>query len=261
MSAMSLAPREFRFTGKVAVVTGAASGLGRASACAFAREGASVLVADINEQGGTETVDLIHRAGGEAFFVRTDLREPRDIESMVEAAASRYGKLDIAHNNAGILGHSSDVVECSEEEWQLVLATNLTSVWRCLKHEIPHMKKNGGAIVNTSSIGGRFAAPNSSAYISAKHGVIGLTRSAALDFGPYGIRVNALLPGAINTPMLGPAAEGALMPLQSMIQRIPLRRISEPREQADAVLWLCSGEASFVTGIALVVDGGITMQV
>lgn len=251
-----------RFEGRVAIVTGAASGLGRASARTFAGAGAKVAVIDLDEAGAAETVASIEAAGGEALFVRADVSRAEEVEAMVAQVVARFGRLDVAHNNAGILGYSNNVVDCGVDEWSKVVAVNMTSVWLCMKFQIPQMQATGGgAIVNTASIGGMFAAENSAAYMAAKHGVIGLTRSAAIDFGPANIRVNALLPGAVDTPMLGPAVNAANMAMQGMIARIPLRRISTPEEQADAAVWLCSNEASFVTGIALVVDGGITMQV
>jgi NAD(P)-dependent dehydrogenase (short-subunit alcohol dehydrogenase family) len=197
------------FHGKVALVTGGASGIGRAAALAFAREGAKVVVADIAEAAGRSTVTEITRGGGEARFALTNVLDPKDIKAMVAVAVSEFGRLDFAFNNAGDRGGSTNVVDCTEQEWDHVMNLNLKSVWWCMKYEIPAMPKGGGgAIVNTSSGLGNFAGPNMASYTTSKHAVIGLTRSAAVDFGPLNIRVNALLPGATDTPMLAPAGHG-----------------------------------------------------
>lgn len=248
------------FQDKVALVTGGASGIGRATAIAFAREGARVVIADIAEEGGRDTLQLIKDKGGEAEFVRADMTKHTDIRAMVATAVSKFGRLDCAFNNAGHRGGSTNVVDCTEEEWDLVLGLNLKAVWLCMKYEIPELLKvGGGAIVNTSSGLGNFAAPQTASYASSKHGVIGLTRSAAVDFGPKNIRVNALLPGATDTPMLAPAAKGSSLKLQDMANRIPLRRLGTSEDQAEAVIWLCSDRSAFVSGLSLVADGGLSV--
>jgi NAD(P)-dependent dehydrogenase (short-subunit alcohol dehydrogenase family) len=248
------------FAGKVALVTGGASGIGRATAIAFAREGARVMIADIAEEGGRETLQIITARGGETEFIRADMLCHDDIRRMVASTVARFGRLDCAFNNAGHRGGSTNVVDCSEQEWDLVLGLNLKAVWLCMKYEIPELLKNGGgAIVNTSSGLGNFAAPLTAAYTTSKHGVVGLTRSAAVDYGPKNIRINALLPGATDTPMLAPAAQGSNLRIQDMTQRIPLRRLGTPEDQAEAVLWLCSEHSAFVTGLSLISDGGLSV--
>ncbi|MET0497944.1 MAG: glucose 1-dehydrogenase [Steroidobacteraceae bacterium] len=249
-----------QFENKVALVTGGASGIGRATAIAFAREGAHVLVADIAEEGGRETVQMIADKGGEAEFFRADMLKHDDIRNMVAHAVTRFGRLDCAFNNAGHRGGSTNAVDCTEEEWDMVLGLNLKAVWLCMKYEIPELlKAGGGAIVNTSSGLGNFAAPLTNSYSTSKHAVVGLTRAAAVDFGPKNIRVNALLPGATDTPMLAPAAKGSNLKIQDMAQRIPLRRLGTAEDQAEAVLWLCSDRSAFVSGLSLISDGGLSV--
>jgi NAD(P)-dependent dehydrogenase (short-subunit alcohol dehydrogenase family) len=248
------------FDGKVALVTGGSSGIGRAASLAFAREGARVVVADVAEDGGRETVNAITKAGGEACFVRADMLSHDDIKRMVATTVKEFGRLDAAFNNAGHRGGSSNVVDCTEEEWDMVLGLNLKAVWLCMKYEIPEMlKAGGGAIVNTSSGLGNFAAPLTASYTTSKHAVVGLTRSAAIDFGPNNIRVNALLPGATDTPMLAPAGQGSNLKLEAMTQRIPLRRLGLAQDQAEAVVWLCSSRSAFVSGLSLISDGGLSV--
>ncbi|WP_129778391.1 glucose 1-dehydrogenase [Peristeroidobacter soli] len=248
------------FRDKVALVTGGASGIGRATALAFAREGARVVVADIAEAGGRETVKAIGEQGGEALFQRADMLKPADIREMVAATVARFGRLDCAFNNAGHRGGSTNVVDCTEQEWDMVLGLNLKAIWLCMKYQIPEMLKvGGGAIVNTSSGLGNFAAPLTASYSTSKHAVIGLTRSAAVDFGPKNIRINALLPGATDTPMLAPAAQGSNLKLQDMANRIPLRRLGTAEDQAEAVIWLCSERAAFTHGLSLICDGGLSV--
>jgi NAD(P)-dependent dehydrogenase (short-subunit alcohol dehydrogenase family) len=251
------------FKGKIALVTGGGSGIGRASALAFARNGAKVVVADISTEGGQQTEQMIKKAGGEAFFIKTDVSKSADVSAMVNKTIEKYGRLDCAHNNAGILvrGPEADTVHHSEEDWDRVIDINLKGVWLCMKYEIPHMLKQGkGAIVNTSSIAGLVALAESLAYNASKHGVIGLTRAAALEYSQRGVRVNAVCPGFINTPMLGTSVdvdETEIKALAEFIKRdMPLGRRGNPEEVAEAVVWLCSDAASFVTGHALAVDGG-----
>jgi NAD(P)-dependent dehydrogenase (short-subunit alcohol dehydrogenase family) len=245
------------FAGKVALVTGAGAGIGRASAQAFAREGASVVVADLDAGGGEETVRLIAEAGGQAVFVRTDVGVPEQVEAMVQAAVDAFGGLDYAHNNAGIASGGRPVAEFLDEEWNRVLAVMLTGVYHCLKAEIPRMlERGGGAIVNTASGAGLVGFPGQAAYVAAKHGVIGLTKVAALDYGSKGVRVNALCPGTARTPMVDtavandPSLEAYLAGLH------PIGRIARAEEIAGGAVWLCSDAASFVLGHALAVDGG-----
>jgi NAD(P)-dependent dehydrogenase (short-subunit alcohol dehydrogenase family) len=243
--------------GKVAVVTGAAMGIGRASALVFAREGASVVVADIDDEGGRETVALVEAAGGQASFVHADVSAKIEVAAMVAHAVDTYGGLDCAHNNAGIAAPLAPLADYPDEAWDRTLAVMLTGVYHCLKMEIPAMlARGGGAIVNTSSGTGLVAYPEQPAYTAAKHGVIGLTKVAALDYGSKGIRVNAVCPGTARTPMVDraladvPALDGHLRALH------PIGRIGEASEVAEAAVWLCTPAASFILGVALPVDGG-----
>lgn len=244
------------FDGKVALVTGGSSGIGRASALAFAREGATVVVADVDIEGGEETAHLISGAGGNAAFIRTDVSRAGDVEGLVERTVETYGRLDCAFNNAGIEGTGDSTVDCSEEGWDRVINVNLKGVWLCMKFEIPRLLELGkGAIVNNASVLGLVGArvPD---YVASKHGVVGLTRAAALEYAPTGIRINAVCPGSIRTPMIERYIGGDPAIETQMIADEPLGRIGEPEEIAKAVLWLCSEGASFVTGHAMVVDGG-----
>jgi NAD(P)-dependent dehydrogenase (short-subunit alcohol dehydrogenase family) len=249
------------FDNRVALVTGGASGIGRATALAFAREGAKVVVTDINEEGGRETIEKIRKTGGTAEFYRADMLRADDIRQVVQKTVVRFARLDAAFNNAAHHGRGTDLVECTEDEWDLVLNVNLKAVWLCMKFEIPEMLKvGGGAIVNTSSGAGNFASPNLCSYTTSKHGVVGLSRSAAVDFGPKNIRVNVLLPGATDTPMLEKATRGSASAIDTMRDRIPLKRIGTADEQAEAVVWLCSDRSSFVSGLSLIVDGGLSAR-
>jgi NAD(P)-dependent dehydrogenase (short-subunit alcohol dehydrogenase family) len=241
-----------RHKDKVALVTGAASGIGRATALAFAREGAKVIVADVQEAGGAETVDLIRQQGGEAAFVRCDVSQAAQAEALVAACVEKYGRLDSAHNNAGILGRSASTVECTEANWDSVMAVNLKGVWLCLKYEIAQMLTQGsGAIVNTSSTAGLRGFRNSPAYCASKAGVVLLTQVAALEYVQRGIRVNAVCPGQVDTPMVNrrPGFDTG-----RVVE--PIGRPGLPEEIAEAVMWLCSDAASYMTGVALPVDGG-----
>jgi NAD(P)-dependent dehydrogenase (short-subunit alcohol dehydrogenase family) len=246
--------------GKVALVTGGSSGIGRATSVAFAAEGARVIVADIAVEGGEETVRMIGATGGQACFVRADVSRAAEVETMVGRAVERFGRLDCAFNNAGTEGSGALTAEYREEDGDRTLDINLKGVWLCMKHEIPLMlRQGGGAIVNTSSVFGIVAGRGVSAYVASKHGVAGLTKAAALEYAQTGIRINAVCPGAIRTPLLMrhlPDAEAE----QRVIAREPVGRMGSPEEVAAAVVWLCSEAASFVTGHTMAVEGGYLAQ-
>ena len=246
--------------GKVALVTGGSSGIGRATALCFAKEGAKVVVADMDDKGGAETLGMITDAGGQAIFVKVDVTKAHEIEAMVNKAVETYGRLDCAHNNAGISSASASGLthEVHEDAWDRVMDINLKGVWLCMKYEIPQMlDQRDGVIVNTSSQLGLVAAIGKSAYVAAKHGVAGLTKTAAIEYARKGIRVNAVCPGAINTPMTQCANPADI---ETEIAMHPIGRIGEPEEIAEPVVWLCSDAASFVTGHIMVVDGGFVAQ-
>jgi NAD(P)-dependent dehydrogenase (short-subunit alcohol dehydrogenase family) len=249
--------------GKVALVTGAASGIGRAAAQIFAREGARVVVADVNEEMGHETAELIRQQGGEAVFIPCDVADAGDCEALVRRSVESYDRLDAAFNNAGIEGDlQSRFADGSEANFDRTIAINLKGVWACMKYELRQMfSQGGGAIVNTASVAGLQGVKRGSAYVAAKHGVIGMTKTAALDYATSNIRVNAVCPGMIETPMLqrldqqsGGRVAG------SMARMHPVGRLGAPAEIAEAAVWLCSERASFITGLALPVDGGTTAQ-
>jgi NAD(P)-dependent dehydrogenase (short-subunit alcohol dehydrogenase family) len=246
--------------GKVALVTGAAAGIGRSSARLFAREGAQVVVADIDADGGAETVRLISDAGGEASFVRADVSSRDDVADMVRAAVDKYGALDCAHNNAGFAGGGYPLAEFHDEDWDRAIGIMLTGVYQCMKHEIPVMlERGGGAIVNTASGAGLIGFPGQAAYVASKHGVIGLTKVAALDYGARGIRVNAVCPGTVRTPMVDTAVSNDPALAAHLVSLHPIGRIGKPDEVAEAVVWLCTDASSFVLGAALPVDGGYVL--
>ena len=243
--------------GKVSLITGGGSGIGKASALAFAREGSKVVVADVNVDGGDETVRLIQDTGGEATFVRADVSDASDVSAMVDHAVQTYNRLDCAFNNAGVSGGPGRIHEYTEDDWSRVLDINLTGVWLCLKYEIIQMlNQGGGAIVNTASVMGLVGGSRSPAYGATKHGVVGLTKTAAVDYAQSAIRVNAVCPGYIRTPMI---EQGILLDPggeERVVSRHPMHRLGTPEEIAETVVWLCSDAASFVTGHAMAVDGG-----
>ena len=243
--------------GKVALVTGAAMGIGRASAQVFAREGASVVVADIDDEGGRETVDLIAATGGRASFVHADVSVKAEVYAMVEHAVDTYGGLDCAHNNAGVAAPMVPLADYPDDGWDHTIAVMLSGVYHCMKAEIPRMlERGGGAIVNTASGVGLVGYPNQAAYTASKHGVLGLTKVAALDYGSQGVRVNAICPGTARTPMVDEAIN-QFPGIEDELKKLhPIGRIGEASEIAEAAVWLCTPAASFVLGVALPVDGG-----
>lgn len=247
--------------GKAALVTGGGSGLGRASAIAFARAGATVTVADVDERGGKETAALVfEEAGGDADFVLADVTRPDEVEAMVDRTVARWGHLDCALNNAGTTGASAPTADHTLEDWNRAIALNLTGVFLCLKYEIPAMLEGGGAIVNMASGAGLVGFAGLPAYVASKHGVVGLTRATALEYAANGIRVNAICPGSTRTPMLEGFMGGDPQIERIMTRSVPLGRLGRAEEIAEAVVWLCSDAASFVVGHALAVDGGSVIQ-
>ncbi len=244
--------------GKVALVTGGGSGIGRQACLVFCREGAQVVVSDVTVEGGEETLSLIKQAGGEAVFIKADVAQAAEVEALVAKTVEAYGRLDCAYNNAGIAGRTARVAEDTEENWERILSINLKGVWLCLKYEIAHMlKQGGGAIVNTASGAGLIGVRRTGAYVASKHGVVGLTKTAALEYAKANIRVNAVCPGPIDTPMLRGASERVI---DAMAAAQPNGRLGQPQEIAEAVVWLCSDAASFVTGHPMPVDGGYVAQ-
>jgi len=246
--------------GKVALITGAASGIGRASARTFAREGAKVVCADVDEAGGEETARLINAAGGTALFQRCDVTDSADVNALVALASTTYGGLHCAHNNAGIEGRYARTLDTDEDNFDRTYAVNLKGVFLCLKAELAYMVEHGGGrIVNTASIAGLEGAKNMPAYVASKHAVMGLTRTTALEYGSKGIRVNAVCPGPIRTPMLEKIIATNPRMEQAAIDAVPVKRLGEPQDIAEAALWLCTDRADFVNGHGLVVDGGMTV--
>jgi len=255
-----------KFDGKVALVTGGASGIGRVTAQFFGREGAKVVVAtDANIKGGEETVRLIKSAGGEATFIKCDVRKSVDVQAMVEGCVKKYGRLDYAFNNAGIGPDGKrvpvvNIVDCPEDVWDRTIATNLTGVFLCLKYEMKQMfKQKSGVIVNTASIAGLKALMGFCAYVASKSGIIQLTRVAALEGAAAGIRVNTILPGPTERTLLFEYLTEAEPDVrQHFMEMIPLKRVATPEDMAEAVMWLCSDAASYITGHAMPIDGGMT---
>ena len=255
--------RNGSFAGKVAFVTGAASGIGRAAALAFAREGASVVAADVSEQGNQETVRMIEEQGGRAIAVRCDVTQAADVKAALDKTVEAFGRLDFAFNNAGIEPRKpAPTADYDEDEWNRIFDTNLRGMFLCMKHEIPLILKHrgGGAIVNTSSGAGIVGIKGSPAYTAAKHGVIGLTKAAALDYAAQNVRINAVCPGYIDTPMMGRFTGGTPEGVAKVVAEEPVGRMGKPEEIAAAAVWLCSDAAAFMIGHAMVMDGGQTIQ-
>lgn len=242
--------------GKTALVTGGASGIGRSAGLLYAQNGARVVISDVDEERGKETAQEIGAAGGEAIFVRADVSRPEDCQNLVATAVGQYGRLDIAFNNAGIGGESNPVADYSVEAWQRVIAINLSGVFYCMKYEIPAMlNAGGGAIVNMASVLGKVAFANAPAYVSAKHGVLGLTEAAAVEYAQKGIRVNSVGPGFISTPMIAGLEEDPQL-RDWLVSLHPIGRLGKPEEVAELAIWLSSDRASFITGSYYPVEGG-----
>ena len=245
------------FDGKVALVTGAGSGIGQASALAFAEAGARVAVVDVDEARAVATTQTIRDRGGDAEAFTCDVSNEAAVETMVAAVVAHFGRLDFAHNNAGISPRTGNIVECTSAHWDAILGVNLTGVWLCMKYEIPAMlATGGGAIVNTSSGVGLIGMAGQPAYVAAKHGVVGLTKAAALEFATQGIRANAVCPGTTMTEMVRGGIEAGKYTEAGMAAGSPMKRLADTAEIARAVVWLCSDGASFVNGALLPVDGG-----
>ncbi len=248
-----------KYTGKVAFVTGAANGIGRATALAFAREGANVVVADVSEQGNQETAHMIEELGKRAIAIKCNVTQAEDVKAALSKTIETFGRLDFAFNNAGVEQKNTATAQIEESEWDRIVNINLRGVFLCMKYEIPLLLKQGGAIVNTSSGAGVIGIKGGAAYTAAKHGLIGLTKSAALDYASQNIRINAVCPGYIDTSMMDRFTGGTPEGREQVISEEPIGRMGQPEEIANAVVWLCSDASSFVVGHALVVDGGQTV--
>ncbi len=245
------------FDGKVAIVTGGSYGIGRAAAVAFATRGAKVVIADWFEDKEQQTLKQISAAGGQAIFIACDVSKNLDVKSMVDKTIATYGRLDLAFNNAGIEGTTANTGDCTEENWDKTININLKGIWLCMKHELPHMLQQGkGAIVNCASVAGLIGFPGLPAYVVSKHGVVGLTKTAALENAKQNIRINAVCPGVIQTGMIDRITGKDKEVEKTYVSMEPVGRMGKPEEVAEAVMWLCSDAASFVTGHSMPVDGG-----
>lgn len=247
------------FKNKTAIVTGGSFGIGRAAAVAFAARGAKVVIADWVEDN--ETLHIIKSAGGDAIFIKCDVSSDDSVKMMVDKTIAQFGRLDYAFNNAGVEGLSAPTHECTNENWEKTISVNLKGVWLCMKYEIPYMMKQGkGAIVNNASIAGLVAFPGIPAYVASKHGIIGLTKNAAIEYAKSGIRANVVCPGVIKTPMID-RFTGKNKEVEKQFESMePIGRLGLPEEVAEAVIWLCSDASSFVTGHSMAVDGGWVAQ-
>jgi len=249
------------FEGKVAIVTGGSYGIGRAAAVAFVKRGAKVVIADCIEDKENETMKLVECAGGEAMFILCDVSKTTEVKNMIEKTIARFGRLDYAFNNAGVEGLTATTHECTEENWDKTIRINLKGIWLCMKYEIPEMLKHDkNAIVNCASVAGLNGFPGLPAYVATKHGVLGLTKTAALEYAEKGIRVNAVCPGVIHTAMIDRLTGKDKEAEKQFTGMEPIGRMGNPEEVAEAVVWLCSDAASFVTGIAMPVDGGFVAR-
>lgn len=250
----------YNFKNKVAFITGAASGIGQATALAFAEAGANVVICDVNADAGNSMAGQLLKKT-ESIFIRCDVSKGEEVQRSIQQTIAQFGRIDFAFNNAGIEGEQANTPECTEENWHRVIDINLKGVWLCMKYQIPHMlKQGGGAIVNCSSIAGLVGFTGIPAYTASKHGVIGLTKTAALEYAKTGVRVNAVCPGVIQTPMIDRFTHGEKQIQNQLVAGEPVGRVGRPEEVAATVLWLCSDQSSFVTGHSLVVDGGWVAQ-
>jgi NAD(P)-dependent dehydrogenase (short-subunit alcohol dehydrogenase family) len=249
------------FSDKVALVTGAAVGMGFAGAQAFAEAGACVVLSDVNEDTGQEAAESLRAKGYEVTFVRCDVTKEAEVAALVDAAVAKYGRLDAAFNNAGVIDEPTELPEVSDDEYNRVMSINLRGVWNSMKYELIQMRKQGsGAIVNNSSIGGLIGNPGRSVYHATKHAVLGITKCTALDYAAKGIRINAVCPGTIDTPMVQELLRREGLTAEFFVDKAPIGRLGRPEEVAAAVVWLCSPGASMVIGHGLPVDGGYTIQ-
>lgn len=248
------------FENKVALVTGAASGMGLATAKAFAVAGASVVLADFKQEVVEAEAGKLAAAGHKAIAIRCDVSDDAQVAAMVDRTVAEFGRLDAAFNNAGVMAHIAPIADSTREDWDRVIGINLRGVWSCMKHELRQMERQGsGAIVNNASVGALTGNPGIGSYIASKHGVVGLTRTAALEYIKQGIRVNAVNPGLIDTPVARDVVNGNEQAYEEIAKHVPIGRAGRPEEIASAVLWLCSPGASYVVGHALTVDGGMTV--